>query len=89
MGTGSMTLLAHSFFIFFDHLAQGQTSRFAHCVISFMCAVTKKGAHVTYPCYHHHADLLSVSVQLRKNHYNLVRSYQVSTVFSSRTVYTE
>ena len=38
----NMTLLAHSFSSFYDRLAQGQTSQFAHCVISFMCVVTKK-----------------------------------------------
>ena len=49
----------------------------------------EKGIHSDYPCYHHLADLLSVSIQKRKNHYMFVGSCLVSTVFSSRTVYTE
>ena len=40
-----MNLLARSASSFYDHLAQGQTSQFAECVISFMCVVTKKGVH--------------------------------------------
>ena len=35
------------------------------------------------------ADLLSVSIQKRKNLESFVGCCQVSTVFSSRTVYTE
>ena len=37
-----------------------------------MCVVTKKGVHLDYPRDHHLADLLSVSIQKRKNHYSFV-----------------
>ena len=37
----------------------------------------------------HLADVLSVSIQKRRDHYSSVGSCLVSTVFSSSTVYTE
>ena len=43
--------------LFYDRLAQGQLVS-AHCVISFMCVVTKKGVLLDYPYNHHLADLL-------------------------------
>ena len=75
-----------SFLWLFDSMPAGQ---FAHCVISSMCFVTKKGVRWDYPCCHHLLDLLSVSIQKRKNQYCFVGSCLVPTVFSSRTDYTE
>ena len=54
-----------------------------------MRVVTKKEVHWDYPCNHHLADLMSVSDQKIKIHCSFVGSYQASTVFWSRTVYTE
>ena len=54
-----------------------------------MCVVTKKVFVETILVVIHLTDLLSVSIQKRKNLYSFVCSCAVSTVFSSRTVYTE
>ena len=77
--------LLQAFHPFCDCLAQGQLVS-AHCVISFMCVVTKKGFRFVVI---HLGDLLSVSIQKRKNLYSFCGFFSVSTVFSSRTVYTE
>ena len=84
----SMTLLAHSFAILSMSVCL-KANKSVHTVISFMCFVTKKGVRWDYPCSHHLPDLLSVTIQEGKNHYSFVGSCLVSTVFSSRTVYTE
>ena len=72
---------------FCDRLAQDQQV-IAHCVISFMCVVTRKRFHWDYPCCHL-TDLLSVSIQKWKNLAVPVGFCPVSTVFSSRAVHTE
>ena len=53
-----------------------------------MCVVTKKGFHSDYPCYHHLADLLSVSIQKRKNHHSFVGSCPVSLLYSRHVRFT-
>ena len=54
---------------FCDLLAQGQLV-IAHCVISFMCVVTKKGFHWDDPCYHS-SNWLVVSIDPNiKNHHS-------------------
>ena len=84
----SMALFAHSFFPFYDRVAQGQLVS-AHCVISFMCVVTKRRFADTILVVIHLADVLSASILKIKNHYSVVGSCLVSTVFSPRTDYTE
>ena len=75
------------FRLFLDSFAQGQLVS-AYFLISFMFVVTKKGVRWDYLCYHHLADVLSVSI-LKTNCQSFVGSCVLSTVFSSRTVYTE
>ena len=70
---------------FYDRLAQGQVVS-AHCVISFMCVVTKKRFVETIFGFIYLADVLSVSIRKIKNHCSFVGSGLVSTVFSSREV---
>ena len=64
----SMTLFAHFLLSFFMTVLLKPSSQSAHCVIPFMCVVTKKRFRWDCPCNHHLADLLSVSSQKRKNH---------------------
>ena len=58
-------------------------------ILAFMCVEMREEVRCDHPCYHHLADVLSVSILKRKNHYNFLVSCLVSTVFSSRTVCTE